>query len=73
MQNCWMKKWIITVSVSEDWNFTFVTGYCLVDLTGEYSILSTADDFAIEEYKKAITQIGMNLYKLKVIKILDAK
>lgn len=43
------------------------TGYRLVDLTGEYSILSTADDFTIEEYKKAITQIGMNLYKPKVI------
>lgn len=49
------------------------TGYRLVDSTGEYSILSTTDDFAVEEYKKAIKQIGMNLYKPKVIKVLDEK
>jgi len=47
------------------------TGYRLVDLTGEYSVLSTANDFSIEEYMKAITRIGMNLYKPKVIKILE--
>lgn len=47
------------------------TGYRLVDTTGEYAILSTTDNFAIKEYKKAITQIGMNLYKPKVIKVFE--
>lgn len=43
------------------------TGYCLADMTGEYSILSTADNFSAADYKKAIAQIGMNFYKPKVI------
>lgn len=47
------------------------TGYCLVDVTGEYSILSTGDSFGVEEYEKAIKQIGMNLYKPKVVKVLE--
>ena len=45
------------------------TGYRLVDKTGEYAVLSTSDNFSIEDYKKAISKIGMNLYKPKIVKV----
>lgn len=45
------------------------TGYRLLDVTGEYAILSTAYEFSSKEYKKAISKIGMNLYKPKIIKV----
>jgi len=44
------------------------TGYHLVDVTGEYAILSTADNFSVEDYKKAISKIGMSMYKPKIVK-----
>ncbi|WP_458407215.1 hypothetical protein [Anaerotignum sp.] len=43
------------------------TGYRLVDVTGEYMILSTAKKLSVENYREAISRIGMNLYKPKVI------
>ncbi len=43
------------------------TGFRMMDVTGEYSILSTSEHFSIDDYKKAISQIGMNFYKPKVI------
>lgn len=45
------------------------TGYHLVDVTGEYAILSTANNFNVEDYKKAISKIGMNMYKPKIVKV----
>ena len=45
------------------------TGYRLADVTGEYAILSTADNFSMEDYKKAVSKIGMNVYKPKIVKV----
>lgn len=45
------------------------TGYRLVDTTGEYAVLSTSDNLSIEDYKKAISKIGMNMYKPKIVKV----
>lgn len=49
------------------------TGYRLVDVTGEYSILSTADSFSAGDYRRAISQIGMNFYKPKIIACMKKK
>lgn len=44
------------------------TGYRMIDDTGAYMVLSTAKDFKIEEYKKVIGRIAMNLYQPKIVK-----
>ena len=44
------------------------TGYHLLDVTGEYAILSTAYSFNVEDYKKAICKIGMKCTSLKLLR-----
>lgn len=43
--------------------------YMLKDTSGDYYILTTADSLAVEDYKKAILNLGMGLYKPRITKI----
>ncbi len=44
------------------------TGYCMVDTSGTYSILSTAGMFSASDFKKVISKIGMDMYKPRIFK-----
>lgn len=45
------------------------SGYMLKDTSGDYYILTTANSLAVEDYRKAILNLGMGFYKPRITKI----
>ena len=44
------------------------SGYRLKDSSGEFDILTTSDTFVVADYRKAILNLGMGVYKPLVVK-----
>jgi len=45
------------------------SGYILKDTSGEYYILTTLENLSVEDYRKAILNLGMGFYKPSIIEL----